>query len=101
MADYKIRSRQESTDSLDSAATTEEYSEDDKDTYDIDDFNIIKTIGTGTFGRVLLCRNKSTNEYGAMKILCLSDVIRLKQVEHVKNEKNILQEIRHPFIVNM
>lgn len=57
--------------------------------------------GTGTFGRVLLCKNKSSNEYGAMKILCLSDVIRLKQVEHVKNEKNILQEIRHPFIVNM
>ncbi|KAL3282496.1 hypothetical protein HHI36_005678, partial [Cryptolaemus montrouzieri] len=57
--------------------------------------------GTGTFGRVLLCRNKLTDGYGAMKILCLSDVIRLKQVEHVKNEKHILQEIRHPFIVNM
>lgn len=36
-----------------------------------------------------------------MKILAISDVIRLKQVEHVKNEKNILQEIRHPFIVNL
>ncbi|KAJ9594819.1 hypothetical protein L9F63_013856, partial [Diploptera punctata] len=40
-------------------------------------------------------------KYGAMKILAISDVIRLKQVEHVKNEKNILQEIRHPFIVNL
>lgn len=45
MADYKIRSRQESTDSLDSSASPEDYSEDDKDGYDIDDFNIIKTIG--------------------------------------------------------
>lgn len=58
-------------------------------------------LGTGSFGRVLLCRNKSTEEYGALKVLALADVIRLKQVEHVKNEKNILQEIRHPFIVNL
>ncbi|KAI4466026.1 cyclic nucleotide-dependent protein kinase [Holotrichia oblita] len=36
-----------------------------------------------------------------MKILNLADIIRLKQVEHVKNEKNILMEIRHPFIVNL
>ena len=57
--------------------------------------------GTGTFGQVCLCREKSTKKYGAMKILAISDVIRLKQVEHVKNEKNILQEIRHPFIVNL
>lgn len=57
--------------------------------------------GTGTFGRVLLCRNKITKDYGAMKILALADVIRLKQVEHVKNERNILREISHPFIVNL
>lgn len=36
-----------------------------------------------------------------MKILGLADVIRLKQVEHVKNERNILKEINHPFIVNL
>lgn len=36
-----------------------------------------------------------------MKILAMADVIRLKQVEHVKNEKSILQEIDHPFVVNM
>lgn len=67
----------------------------------LEDFEIIKTIGTGTFGRVCLCRDKSTLEYGAMKILAIGDVIRLKQVEHVKNEKSILAEIRHPFIVNL
>uniref|UniRef100_A0A1B6DJA4 Protein kinase domain-containing protein n=1 Tax=Clastoptera arizonana TaxID=38151 RepID=A0A1B6DJA4_9HEMI len=67
----------------------------------LDDFEVIKTIGTGTFGRVCLCREKQTNSYGAMKILSIDDVIRLKQVEHVKNEKNILQQVRHPFIVNL
>ncbi|XP_053685683.1 cAMP-dependent protein kinase catalytic subunit 3-like [Sabethes cyaneus] len=58
-------------------------------------------VGTGTFGRVCLCRDRLTDKYWAMKILAMADVIRLKQIEHVKNEKNILQEIDHPFIVNM
>ena len=31
----------------------------------------------------------------------MHDVIRLKQVDHVKNEKNILSEIHHPFIVDL
>ncbi|XP_063704204.1 cAMP-dependent protein kinase catalytic subunit 3 [Culicoides brevitarsis] len=72
-----------------------------KRTYTLDDFQIIKTIGTGTFGRVCLCRDKTNDQFRAMKILAMSDVIRLKQVEHVKNEKSILQEIDHPFVVNM
>lgn len=57
--------------------------------------------GTGTFGRVCLCRDKAAEEFLAMKILAMADVIRLKQVEHVKNEKNILSEVNHPFIVNL
>lgn len=36
-----------------------------------------------------------------MKILAITDVIRLKQVEHVKNEKNILLQVTHPFIIDM
>lgn len=59
------------------------------------------SAGTGTFGRVCLCRDKITGTYRAMKILAMADVIRLKQVIHVSNEKNILAEINHPFAVNM
>ena len=29
------------------------------------------------------------------------DVIKLKQVEHVRNEKNILSQVQHPFIVSL
>lgn len=57
--------------------------------------------GTGTFGRVVLVYDQVRAEYGALKILQLHDVIRLKQVDHVKNEKNILKAVKHPFIVNM
>jgi len=68
----------------------------------LDNLEMLKTIGTGTFGRVVLCREKSsTRDYWALKILAISDVIRLKQVQHVQNEKNILLSVNHPFIVNM
>ncbi|XP_022242140.1 protein kinase DC2-like [Limulus polyphemus] len=69
--------------------------------YRLEDFEKKKTIGTGTFGRVCLCRDKLSGSYYAMKILEMVDVIRLKQVEHVKNEKTILQQVTHPFIINM
>ena len=45
----------------------------------------------GTFARVCLCRDRASREYFALKILAIHDVIRLKQIEHVKNEKSILK----------
>eukprot|EP00092_Neocalanus_flemingeri_P047232 GFUD01053461.1.p1 GENE.GFUD01053461.1~~GFUD01053461.1.p1 ORF type:complete len:125 (+),score=17.26 GFUD01053461.1:37-375(+) len=59
--------------------------------YKLEDFDMVKTIGTGTFARVCLCRDQTSRDYFALKILAIHDVIRLKQVEHVKNEKNILK----------
>jgi len=59
------------------------------------------TLGTGSFGRVRLVRHLSSNGYYALKILKKSEVIYLKQVDHVKTEKKILEEIEHPFIVNL
>lgn len=35
----------------------------------LDDFDRIKTLGTGSFGRVMLVKHKSTGNYYAMKIL--------------------------------
>lgn len=57
--------------------------------------------GTGTFGRVVLCRRKKDSKYYAMKILEIADVIRLKQVDHVKNEKSLLVQVQHPFIIEL
>jgi len=57
--------------------------------------------GTGTFGRVVLARHRPTREYFALKVLPIAEVVRLKQVDHVKNEKEILLLVRHPFIVHL
>lgn len=35
----------------------------------LDDFDRLKTLGTGSFGRVMLVKHKGTEQYFAMKIL--------------------------------
>ncbi|KAI6170180.1 hypothetical protein M3Y98_01212900 [Aphelenchoides besseyi] len=67
----------------------------------LDDFDRIKTLGTGSFGRVMLVKHKQSEVYFAMKILDKQKVVKLKQVEHTLNEKRILQAIDFPFLVNM
>ena len=67
----------------------------------IDEFKILQTLGTGSFGRVLLTRYRKTDTFMAIKILKKSEIIRLKQVEHTLNERNILTDVNHPFIVNL
>lgn len=67
----------------------------------LDDFDRIKTLGTGSFGRVMLVQHKATKEYYAMKILDKQKVVKLKQVEHTLNEKKILAAIQFPFLVSL
>lgn len=59
------------------------------------------TLGTGSFGRVKLAKNKKTGDYLALKILKKYDIIKLKQVDHVISENNILADIDHPFLVGL
>lgn len=72
-----------------------------QNTAGLDDFELLKTLGTGSFGRVMLVRHKSSSRYFAMKILDKQKVVKLKQVEHTLNEKRILQAITFPFLVNL
>ncbi|KAJ2782845.1 cAMP-dependent protein kinase catalytic subunit [Coemansia javaensis] len=67
----------------------------------LDDFEVFRTVGTGSFGRVRLVRHKTTHKYYAMKVLKKSHVVRAKQVEHVNSERRILAECSCQFIVNM
>ncbi len=67
----------------------------------IQEFEALKTVGLGSFGRVRLCQHKKTNKVYVMKILKKSEIIKQKQVDHVYSEYNILSVINHPFIVQL
>ena len=58
--------------------------------------------GTGTFGRVLLVRERGGEQrWLALKKMSIADVRKLRQEQHVRNEKEALMEARHPFIVTL
>lgn len=65
------------------------------------DFELMQTLGTGSFGRVRLAKDKSSGKFFAMKILKKHDIIKLKQVDHVISENKILADIDHPFLVGL
>ncbi|KAF4510049.1 hypothetical protein G6O67_001974 [Ophiocordyceps sinensis] len=74
-------------------------------------FRLIRTLGTGTFARVCLVRPASATsaldqdpgaQVYALKILHKADVVKLKQVDHVRHERAVLADVAgHPFITNL
>ena len=65
------------------------------------DFQPIKLIGTGSFGRVLLVRFIANNTLYAMKILSKTQLKLKKQEEHTRTERNLMVKVNCPFVVNI
>uniref|UniRef100_A0A8C1SF59 cGMP-dependent protein kinase n=1 Tax=Cyprinus carpio TaxID=7962 RepID=A0A8C1SF59_CYPCA len=66
------------------------------------DFNIIDTLGVGGFGRVELVQLKSEEtKTFAMKILKKRHIVDTRQQEHIRSEKQIMQEAHSDFIVRL
>ncbi|KAL5699611.1 non-specific serine/threonine protein kinase [Ranunculus cassubicifolius] len=71
----------------------------DRDRTSIEDFEIIKPISRGAFGRVFLARKRATGDLFAIKVLKKADMIRKNAVESILAERNILITVRNPFVV--
>ena len=67
----------------------------------LDQFELVRVIGKGSFGKVTLVRKKSDAKLYAMKVLAKQNIIKRKQVEHTKTERNVLGKLNHPFIVKL
>ena len=67
----------------------------------INDFELLQTVGLGSFGRVRLSRHKKKDKVYVMKILKKIEIVKQKQVDHIYSEYNILTILNHPFIVEL
>ena len=67
--------------------------------YNINDFSLKETIGTGSFAKVVLARNDKTCRHNALKIMKKRTILSLKQADHILNEIQILSKFVHPFAV--
>ena len=72
-----------------------------KGKYTLTDFNIQRTLGTGSFGRVHLVQSKHNQRFYAVKVLKKQQVVKMKQVEHTNDERRMLQRCRHPFLITL
>jgi RAC serine/threonine-protein kinase len=64
----------------------------------IDDFEMIKVLGRGTFGKVVVAREKKTREVVAIKILKKDVIIAKDEIAHTMTENRVLQQSKHPFL---
>ena len=56
-------------------------------------------LGKGTFGKVILCREKGTGHLFAIKILKKEVIIAKDEVAHTLTENRVLQTTNHPFLI--
>ncbi|KAJ3042465.1 hypothetical protein HDV00_007235 [Rhizophlyctis rosea] len=65
------------------------------------DFELMKVVGKGSFGKVLQVRKKDTGRIYAMKVLVKKDIVERQEVAHTLSERNVLIQATSPFLVGL
>lgn len=72
-----------------------------KGKYTLTDFEMKRTLGTGSFGRVHLVQSKHNTRFYAIKVLKKAQVVKMKQIEHTNDERKMLSRVKHPFLITL
>ena len=69
----------------------------------MEDFQILKVLGRGAFGKVMLVKKKDdvTQKLYALKSLKKADLVKAHQVEHTTTERYVLERINNPFLIHL
>ena len=67
----------------------------------LEDFDLVRLVGKGAFGKVWQVRKRDSGEIFAMKVLDKKTVIEQNLVAHTVLERDVMLMCNNPFIVNM
>ncbi|KOS20481.1 Serine/threonine-protein kinase gad8 [Escovopsis weberi] len=76
-----------------------EYVETQTNKLTMDDFDLLKVVGKGSFGKVMQVRKKDTSRIYALKTIRKAHIISRSEVAHTLAERSVLAQINNPFIV--
>lgn len=77
------------------------FSDNTKCNLSISDFTIVKHIGKGAFGKVVLAEFSLDETLYAIKLIEKREVLKKSLVRYVINEKRVLQSVNFPFVVQL
>jgi len=64
-------------------------------------FELHRAVGKGAFGKVRVVEHKNTKQLYALKYIDKSKCVRQKAVANIIQERRLLEEVNHPFVVNL
>ncbi|KAK7679470.1 hypothetical protein QCA50_017524 [Cerrena zonata] len=64
-------------------------------------FVLLRCVGKGAFGKVRVVQHKQGRELYALKYINKAKCVKMKAVANIIQERRLLEEIDHPFVVNM
>ncbi|XP_020580039.1 serine/threonine-protein kinase AtPK2/AtPK19-like [Phalaenopsis equestris] len=67
----------------------------------LEDFEVLKVVGQGAFGKVFQVKRKGTSEIFAMKVMRKDKIMEKNHAEYMKAERDILTKVDHPFVVQL
>ncbi|GMJ14318.1 ARABIDOPSIS THALIANA PROTEIN KINASE 2, ARABIDOPSIS THALIANA SERINE/THREONINE PROTEIN KINASE 2 [Hibiscus trionum] len=65
------------------------------------DFEVLKVVGQGAFGKVYQVMRSDTSDIYAMKVMRKDKIMEKNHAEYMKSERDILTKVDHPFIVQL
>jgi serum/glucocorticoid-regulated kinase 2 len=65
----------------------------------IEDFELLRVIGKGSFGKVMQVRKKDTGRIYALKTIRKAHIVSRHEVTHTLAERTVLGQVTNPFIV--
>ena len=66
----------------------------------MDDFELLRVLGSGTYGRVLSARSRKDGRVYALKIISKINMDELGR-RNAKIERDVMREVHHPFVATL